>query len=322
MESTRSDAMPPGMAERLGSLRVAVIGAGRIGSGLLRSLESIGVRRIEIYEADARVAESWRGRQVVHAGDFWDELTLARLVDYDFAICTVDRRQARERANQKCLIANVNLIQAWTEGPLALVGVHPFGVLDDCACHDCMLAGNSAPLPLASLKLSMCDGLDPPGANEGFDARNVAGALAAAVLVRVVAGTYGMVARRVVLDMTRGQGSAVELRRDPHCPRCHALQRPVPIVHTRNRWTVSPAVARDSPSALEQPVELSNAIAGLEGHSFRVRDLADRFHGGPVPAKFALTMLGGRVVCLDFEDLRGDEVTRATAGPAKPGGKD
>jgi hypothetical protein len=33
-----------------------------------------------------------------------------------------------------------------------------------------------------------------------------------------------------------------------------------------------------------------------------VRELAARFHGGPIPAKFALTEFGGRTVCLDFEE--------------------
>jgi|GEM_PF-4414603 len=315
MDSTRSNAMTPVIAERLEGLHVAVIGAGSIGAELLRSLESMGVRRIDVYEADGRVAAAWRDRHVVHEGDFWDELTLARLRDYDFAFCTVDQRQARERANQKCLIANVSLVQAWTEGTLALVGVHPFGMLDDCACHECMLAGGSAPLPLASLTLSVDETPDLRSRDDAVTTASIAAALAAAMLVRVVAGTYGHVARRAMLDTTAGTGSSVELRRDPRCPRCHALQRPVPIVHTRNRWAVSSEVATYSPSTLDQSVELSNPIAGLEGHSFRVRDLADRFHGGPIPAKFALTVFDGRVVCLDFEDVRGEREPNATTAP-------
>jgi hypothetical protein len=33
-----------------------------------------------------------------------------------------------------------------------------------------------------------------------------------------------------------------------------------------------------------------------------VRELIARFNGGPIPAKFALTEVGGRIVCLDFEE--------------------
>jgi hypothetical protein len=304
MDSTRPETSTAGAGPRLGGLHVAVIGAGRIGAELIRNLDLIGVGRIDVYEVDAGRADAWRDRHDVYHGDFWDELTLARLRACDFAVCTIDGRRARERVNHKCLIANVSLLQVWTEGTLALVGVHPFGVLDDCACHECMLAPDSTPQPLAALKLTVTEAIDRPTDAGGVTTSSIAGALAAAMLVRVASGTYEGVARRAMLDTSTGQGSSVELRRDPRCPRCHALQRPVPIVHTRNLWAVSAQVTACSPATLEQCVVLSDPIAGLEGHSFRVRELADRFHGGPVPAKFALTVVGDRTVCLDFEDVR------------------
>jgi hypothetical protein len=298
---------------RLGGLHVAVVGAGRIGTEVVRNLDLMGVGRIDVYEADPRVADPLHARHTVHVGDFWDELTLSRLRACDFAICTVDDREARERANQKCLVANVNLVQVWTEESLAVVAIHPFGVLDDCACHECGTSRDAAPVQLAALTLTVGDAGTEAGNADRIATANIAGALAAALTVRVVTGAFGYVARRATLDTATGQGASVELRRDPQCTRCGSLQRPVPIVHTRNRWAVSREVELHAPGALDQPLQLSDAIDGLEGRQVRVAELIERFQGGPIPAKFALAVCDGRVVCLDFEDVKPDE-PRVTVG--------
>ena len=217
--------------QRLAALNVAVIGAGRIGTSLLRNLARIGVRRVDVFESDPTVADALRDEHTVHLGDFWDTLTLARLRDYDFAVCTVDDAQARVRMNQKCLVANVNLVQAWAEGGLAIAAAFPFGALEDGACYECDAGRGATPMPLASLKLSVDES---PGDAVG-DAAVVAGALAAAIVARVATGAHGAVARRATLDTRSGAGGSVELRRDADCPRCRGLARPVPIVQTRNR---------------------------------------------------------------------------------------
>jgi hypothetical protein len=59
---------------------------------------------------------------------------------------------------------------------------------------------------------------------------------------------------------------------------------------------------------LNQRLQLSDEIEGLPVESCCVSELTARFHGGPIPARFALMEVGGRIVCLDFEE-RG-------AGPA------
>ena len=285
---------------RLDQLHVAVVGAGRIGVELVRSLGDLGVVRIDVYESNPAAAEPLRGRCTVFDGDFWDELTLARLQAYDFAICTVDDRAARVRLNQKCLIANVNLLQVWTEGPLATVGAYPFGMLRDCACFECDAKSGATPTPLATLKLSLA------ATDAGIPAASIAGGLAAALLARVAAGAHNAVARRATLDAASGQGTSVELRRDPGCPRCRSLERPVPIVQTRNRWVPSSPVTATCPEALGQDVRLSDDIDVFPGGSCRVGALIEHFHGGPIPAKFALTEIGGRTICLDFEEVRPD----------------
>jgi hypothetical protein len=236
----------------------------------------------------------------VHDGDFWDTLTLARLQAYDFAVCTIDDHAARVRMNRKCLVANVNLLQAWTEGSLAIVGAYPFGALAESACFECESLRTVVPLPIASLKLSVAAMPATPATR--IATASVAGALAAALIARIAAGSHGAVARRATLDATLGQGSSLEVRRDPHCLRCESLQRPVPIVQTRNRWEVPAAVAQMCPEILNQRLQLSDDIEGLPVESCCVRELAARFHGGPVPAKFALTESGGRIVCLNFEE--------------------
>jgi hypothetical protein len=68
---------------------------------------------------------------------------------------------------------------------------------------------------------------------------------------------------------------------------------------------------------LNQRLQLSDEIEGLPVESCCVRELSARFNGGPIPAKFALTEAGGRIVCLDFEERDvgpAPAVSRATAG--------
>ena len=144
--------------------------------------------------------------------------------------------------NQKCLLANVNMIEVTTENTLARVSAYPFGSRDDVGCAECGSSGTAAvSLPLASLRMSVDD--NPCKTATALAAEvaitSAAGAVATALMARIAAGSHGSVARTASLDATLGQGTSVEIRRDPHCPRCANLQRPVPIVHTRNRWDVT-----------------------------------------------------------------------------------
>jgi len=307
----------PGRRLPLEGVTVAVVGAGRIGAELIRNLVLMGVGRIDVFERDHRSADPLRSRYALYQGDFWDTLTLARLQTYDFAACTLGGRMARQRMNQKCLVANVNLVQACAEGSLAVVGAYPFAALPDCACAECAASRAAIPLPIASLKQSVEEipAAEVPATR--IATASVAGALAAALIARIAAGSHGAVARRATLDATTGQGASLEIRRNPHCPLCRAMQRPVPIVRTRNRWEVPASVAQACPEMLNQRLRLSDDIEGLPVESCCVRELAARFHGGPIPAKFALTEVGGRVVCLDFEECQSGStpaVSRAAAG--------
>jgi hypothetical protein len=300
------DLSGPGPRLQMASLGVAVIGAGRVGVEVIRGLQRLGIGRIDAYEIDPGVAAAVPPGVAVHAGDFWDQLTLARLREYDFAVCTVDDAGAQTKLNQKCLVANVNLMLVATDGGLARVAAYPFAQLDSCACHECPTPSGAQPLPIASMKLSVHDGDDRPARAPvpKVDAATVAGGLAAALVARVVAGVGGFVPRRATFDAALGEGSSLEIERDPGCGRCGGLERPVPIVHTRNRWGVPAHVAAACPEALEHDLELSEDIEGMVGRSFRLAELAERFKDGPIPAKFALTVVDGRPVCLDFEEVR------------------
>ena len=139
----------------LADLTIAVVGAGRIGSELIRNLGLMGIGRIDVFERAPRVADPLRGRYTVYDGDFWDTLTLAGLQAYDFAVCTVDSPMARQRMNQKCVVANANLVLAWAEGTLAIVGAYPFAALPDSACFECDPARAAIPMPIAALRLSV-----------------------------------------------------------------------------------------------------------------------------------------------------------------------
>jgi hypothetical protein len=306
----------PPLADALAHCRVAVVGAGRIGGDVIRNLDLMGVGHVEVFEWNRDVAEALRDRYTVHEGDFWDRLTLERLRSFDFAIGTVDDDAARRRLNQKCLVANVNLLQVWTDDDVAVVGAYPFGALDDCACYECATERTAVPMPIASLKLTV-DGA-PAATPTGVQVTtsSIAGALAAALLSRIAAGSHGRVARRASIEAASSTGRSIELQRDPGCRRCGGLIRPVAIVHTRNSWNVSPAVARACPELLDEYVQLSDELEGLPGRSFKVGELVHRYHGGPIPAKFALTTAGGRVICLDFEDFAEDPARGGARGAA------
>lgn len=304
----------------LSGLNIAVVGAGRIGTEVIRNLGLMGIGRIDVFESERRAADPLRSRYQVYEGDFWDTLTLSRLQAYDFAICTIDARAARNRMNGKCLLANVNFVQVGTDATLAQVSAYPFGLRHDSACAECGTSATAAvSMPIASLRLSIEEApLDTPSAEAaGVATASVAGAIAAALVARIAAGSHGAMARRATLDATLGQGSSVELRPDAQCPRCSNLQRPVPIVHTRNRWDVSAAVAQSCPEVLEQQLRLSDEIEGVDRDASCLRELSARFHGRPIPAKFALADVGGRTICLAFEDFDGGQTfaaARASAG--------
>ena len=298
-------------------LTIAVVGAGRIGSELIRNLGLMGIGRIDVFEREPHLADPLRSRYTVYEGDFWDTLTLAGLQGYDFAACTVDSPTARQRMNQKCVVANANMVQVWTEGTLAIVGAYPFAAQPDSACFECDASRAATPLPIAALRLSVEEIPTTAGPATRIATASVAGALAAALIARIAAGAHGSVARRATLDATLGQGTSHEIRRDPHCRRCGSLQRPVPIVQTRNRWQAAASVAHTFPEMLNQRLQLSDEIEGLPVEACCVRELSARFNGGPIPAKFALTEAGGRIVCLDFEERDAGPapaVSRATAG--------
>ena len=310
----------PSRNATLSGLSIAVVGAGRIGAEVIRNLGLMGIGRIDVFECDRRAADPLRSRYHVYDGDFWDTLTLARLQTYDFAICTIDARAARNRMNGKCLLANVNFVQVNVDDSLAQVSAYPFGARHDSACAECGTSATSAvSMPIASLRLSHEDtALDASSAAAASVATaSVAGAIAAALIARIAAGSHGAVARTATLDATLGQGTSVEVRPDAQCPRCSNLQRPVPIVHTRNRWDVSAAVAQACPEVLDQQLRLSDDIAGVDRDCSCLRDLAERFHGRPIPAKFALTDVGGRTICLAFEECDVNQdfaASRAAAG--------
>ena len=204
---------------RLARCRVAVVGAGGIGGELIRNLDLMGVRHVEVFDRNRHVAVALHGRHAVHEGDFWDLLTLDGLRSFDFAVGTIDDPGARTRLNQKCLIENVNLLQVWTEDDVAMVSAHPFGALDDCACYECAADRAAVPMPIASLKPSVggAASATPVGAEVATD--SIAGALAAALFARIVAGSHGRVSRRASVDAVSGVGRSVELPRDPGCPR-------------------------------------------------------------------------------------------------------
>lgn len=285
---------------RPGELNIAVIGAGHVGSDTVRHLARLGLGRIDVYEREPAAADALRPRHHVIDGDFWDQLTLSRLADYDFAVCAIDDEGAIRRLNQKCLIANVSMLAVAARGAIAVVRAYPFEGSTDCACCECASPADAVAAPLASLTLHV-DGVVGAAA-ASLSTEEAAGALAAAIVSRVASGAHGARSRRVTLDTVTGTGLVVELTRDPECLRCRDIERPMPIVHTRNRWVASANALNACPDMLDQAVRLSEPIDDDDTDCYPLRELARRFGERPVPVKFALAQVGGRTVCLDFDD--------------------
>jgi molybdopterin/thiamine biosynthesis adenylyltransferase len=281
--------------EQVAAARVAVIGAGAVGNEVVKNLALLGCGAIDVFDFDTvelhnltrsillREADAGRNKAaavVEHArdidpnvalravpGDFWDELTLGQLGDYDCAIAAVDNFEARLKLNQMCLLARVDLVNAGLDSRWAVVESFPFGSVPQSACYECTLP-ESAYTRIA--ERYSCGGLRRRAALERripttAITASIAGALAAATALRL-GGQPPSLARRRLFDTISGCGSAVDIGRRTDCPGCGEFDVPPRVVRIRNRWVAGHEVARTAlPAVASQSLQLSDAlITGYE----------------------------------------------------------
>lgn len=275
------------------------------------------------------------------AGDFWETLPLRRLVHYDCVICAVDNFEARLRLNQLCQIAQVDMVNAAIDSRWITVETFPFSAATT-ACYECHLPDSAYArvaerYSCGGLRRRAVAERQVPTTTI---TASIAGALAASAALRLGDSAVAE-SRRVFMDTISGGSRVTLLTRREDCPGCAAFQPPVRLVHVRNRWNRDETVL-DSPTAeqvmrlsdalitaydcavcgrLEEAARYINRKAvdfdetvaicpscrepavQLEiRHSFRMKELIQRFRSEPVPVKYALADMRGATVCFDLEE--------------------
>lgn len=303
------------MSER-GAARVVVVGEGALAGEVVRNLALAGIPAA-----------------VHRPADFWATLRLADLQDCYCAVAAGCDRQALHRLNALVQVAGVDFVSV-SLGPGGIVlGTFPYGSDTGCACVACDF--DAGPADLVAVQP------DPI-------ATGIAGALAAAAALQcagigarrlsipalMAASTSTPLQRRddcpacapplraPRVVRTRNRWTArTAICADSAAPDGQMLRLSDPIVISCECPHCGPVAALAG--ALNRPVqELPDEVPACPGcgstalrvevrDEFSLRELAERFDGGPVPAKFALATIGGTAVCFDLES-----VAARPAGPA------
>lgn len=147
--------------------KAIVIGAGAVGNEVIKNLVLLGIGQIHVFDFDlieihnltrsvlfreedvgepkAKVACE-RARQLdpnvtitFTYGDFWDELSLSQIRNFDTVYCCVDNFEARIRSNLLCRLAGVDLINVGIDSRACVVEVFPLSAGAHVACYECHL---------------------------------------------------------------------------------------------------------------------------------------------------------------------------------------
>jgi hypothetical protein len=287
--------------------RVVVIGEGALADEVTRNLSLA-----EIPSASHRPAE------------FWSTLRLSDLQDCYCAVAAGCDPYALRRLNALAQVAGVDFVSV-SLGPDGItLETFPFGSDDRCACAECDAAARPdavAVLPdpiaaaiagaLAAAAALQCAGhgarrlsipaLVAAGASTALERRDGCPACAPPWRGPRVIRTRNRWAARAGLALGAATLDVQTVRlSDPivlgcECPHCGpvealagAINRPVSELPDE-----APACPGCGASALRVEV----------GDEFSLGELAARFGGGPVPAKFALASIGGAAVCFDLEPV-------------------
>ncbi len=269
---------------------IAVVGAGAIGNEAVKNLALLGVGSIDVYDFDIveehnltrsvflRESDIGTGKAAAVVrrasqidpgvrlraieGDFWDRLSLGRLLTYRCAIGAVDNFEARVRLNQLCLIAGVNLVNAAIDSRRVVVESFPFAEGWGGACYECHLPESS----YARLaERYSCGGLRRR-AHASLQVpttavtASVAGALAVSAALRFGAARDGRrPARRVLTDTISGTSTVTELHRNAACAGCEQFGEAPAVIRARDCRALAQEMAGAGGGA-EQVLQLSDAL--------------------------------------------------------------
>ena len=299
-----------------GAARVVVVGDGALASEVVRNLALAGIP------------------SALHRpADFWTTLRLADLQDCYCTVAAGCDRRTLHRLNALVQVAGVDFVSVSLGPGGILLGTFPYGSDTGCACVECDFDAGSAdvvavqPDPiatgiagaLAAAAALQCAGIGARRLNipalmaastsTPLQRRNGCPACAPPLRSPRVVRTRNRWAARAAICADTGALDGQTLRlSDPIVIRCEC-QHCGPVA--------APA------GALNRPVhELPDEVPACPGcgstglrvevrDEFSLRELADRFGGGPVPAKFALASIGGTAVCFDLESAAARATGRA-----------
>jgi len=249
--------------ERLGRMRVVVVGAGAVGNEVVKNLVLMGFGGVDVHDFDrvemhnltrsVFLRESDVGRPKAAAvaaraaeidpnvriraveGDAWRTLTLAGLAGCDALVAAVDSIEARMKLSLLAQLARVDFVTAGIDSRYATVETYPFSRAGAPACYECHLP-ESAYRKVAEryscgwLRRALhAEATVPTTAITA----SVAGAFVVQAVLRLrEAGG----ASRVLVDTRGGTASRVALERNGNCPGCGTLVPRPRCVAARRDW--------------------------------------------------------------------------------------
>lgn len=286
--------------------RVVVVGEGALAAEVVRNLGLAGIP------------------SALHRpADFWATLRLAELQDCYCAVAAGCDRPSLRRLNALAQVAGVDFVSV-SLGPGGIeLATFPYGSDAECACVECeadagpaeLVAAQADPIAtgiagaLAAAAALQCAGngarrlnipaLVAASSSTPLQRRSDCPACAPPLRSPRVVRTRNRWAARAALcpDATALAGQTLRLSDSivircecPHCGPVAALEGAI------NR------PADELPDELPACPGCGATALRIEVRDeFSLRELAERFGGGPVPAKFALANIGGTAVCFDLE---------------------
>ena len=153
--------------DEIASKKICVIGAGAVGNEVIKNLSLLGVGTIHVFDFDkieihnltrsVLFRESDIGKPksqvacerakeldpnlniVDHYGDFWDELSISEIRNFDLVYCCVDNFEARLKLNKLCYLASVDFVNIGIDSRYASIEIFPYNQAEGVACYECGL---------------------------------------------------------------------------------------------------------------------------------------------------------------------------------------
>jgi len=293
--------------------RVLVVGAGAIGNEVMKNLALLGVGYIDVVDFDtiethnltrsvlfrehdigeskasvaARRASELDPNVQVNGldGDLWRVVSLSELASYSVCVACVDNFEARLRLNTMCSIVGVNFVSCGIDSRYASVQRHPFAEGADVACYECDLP---AGVYSAMARRYSCGWLRKVSLEENkipttAITASAAGSLAVAwALAAISDSDEHRAAARSLFDTRAGRSTASTLIRNPECPNCSSIKRPVSVSTSPRSNLVEALAARgaqpDAEVTLSEPIIVEAVCVNDPDHT---RDLAESVRWQP-----------------------------------------